>query len=593
MAASTEWCQTILFDALAKYVPKDADDAANLIARLLPFLRHANPAVVIGAFKCIFIFLDTDTRPPSEVFPTILPPFLTLVTNDNIEITYIVLRTLNLFAQRYPKALAKEIRVFFCKYNDPTYVKAEKLGIITSNCGPSNAALVLDELAEYCNSVDVEFVRRSVRSIGEIAIKLDACAHKCVDILVSLVEGKAGYAVEQAVIVLSDILRKYPGQFEGIISKVCQNLDQVKDPQARAAGVWILGEYCALIDKVDVAIDPFLDSFADEPPLVQLQLISSIVKAYLVRPKETEEQLQFVLNEATRQTMHPDVRNRALIYWRMLSLSADAARTFVQFQKTGVEHAGAQFPDEVLRELFANLGLVAGVLHVLPSQFVVRARAADDGGHNWKPLQPRGPATVIAVCSDWAPGQVALQVVNRSGRAISDFALAVDGNACGFAVAPGVQFPASLDATEVWEVAVPFAFRADAADVRKSAFELHFALRTSEGVQFFNDTIDTRRVLGTTTITAENAKGFAAQHTDALVVDVEGAKVADVQEFGRRGIAVLARDGVRFTVAFGIAEKDFLCELEAREAAVHAEVRGDPAFFPLIRESAKYTFCRD
>jgi vesicle coat complex subunit len=114
MSSCTEWCQTILFDALAKYVPADAEDAANLIFRLIPFLRHANPAVVIGAFKCIFIFLEKDQRPPQEVFPTILPPFLTLVTDDNIEIQYIVLRTLNLFAQKYPKALAKEIHVFFC-----------------------------------------------------------------------------------------------------------------------------------------------------------------------------------------------------------------------------------------------------------------------------------------------------------------------------------------------------------------------------------------------------------------------------------------------------------------------------------------------
>jgi vesicle coat complex subunit len=390
MKDCTEWCQTILFDALAQYVPADADDAENLIFRLVPFLRHANPAVVIGAFKCIFIFLEKDSRPPQEVFPTVLPPFLTLVTNDNIEIQYIVLRTLNLFAQKYPKALAKEIRIFFCKYNDPTYVKAEKLGIITANCGPSNAALVLDELAEYCNSVDVDFVRRSVKSIGEIAIKLDSCAAKCVDILVGLVAGKAGYAIEQAVIVLSDILRKYPGQFEGIIGNVCPNLDQVKDPQARAAGIWILGEYCELIDKVELIIDPFLDTFPDEPPIVQLQLISSIVKVYLSKPDETREQLQYVLTEATRSTMPPDIRNRALIDWRMLSLSADAAKQFIQFQKVGVEHSGPQFPDEVLHELFANMGLVSGVLHILPSQFVVQTRSGeaggDDAGRNWRRL---------------------------------------------------------------------------------------------------------------------------------------------------------------------------------------------------------------
>jgi hypothetical protein len=31
-----------------------------------------------------------------------------------------LLRAISLFIAKYPKALAKETRVFFCKYNDPT-----------------------------------------------------------------------------------------------------------------------------------------------------------------------------------------------------------------------------------------------------------------------------------------------------------------------------------------------------------------------------------------------------------------------------------------------------------------------------------------
>jgi vesicle coat complex subunit len=321
----------MLFDALAKYVPVSPDEAVSLIDRLTSFLRHSNPAVVIGSFKCIFLFLDHDSRPKQEVLLSILPPFLTLVSSGNTEIQYIVLRTLNLFSQRYPKALAKEIRIFFCKYNDPSYIKTEKLGIITANVSPNNARLILDELAEYCNSVDVDFVRKAVMSIGEIALKLESCAPRSVDILVNLVEGKAGYAVEQSVLVLSDILRKFPGHFESIIAKVCRSIDQIKDPQARAAAIWILGEYGDLIEKVDVILDPFLDTFVDESPLVQLQILSSLVKIYLSKPDDTREQLQFVLNKATDETMQPDIRNRALIYWRMLSLSVEEAKQFVQF----------------------------------------------------------------------------------------------------------------------------------------------------------------------------------------------------------------------------------------------------------------------
>jgi hypothetical protein len=42
----------------------------------------------------------------------------------------------------------------------------------------------------------------------------------------------------------------------------------VVSSQARAAGSWIFGEYCELIDKVDVILHPFLSTFPDEPPIV-------------------------------------------------------------------------------------------------------------------------------------------------------------------------------------------------------------------------------------------------------------------------------------------------------------------------------------
>ena len=40
------------------------------------------------------------------------------------------LRNINLIVQKRPTILAHEIKVFFCKYNDPIYVKMEKLEIM-------------------------------------------------------------------------------------------------------------------------------------------------------------------------------------------------------------------------------------------------------------------------------------------------------------------------------------------------------------------------------------------------------------------------------------------------------------------------------
>ena len=59
-------------------------------------------------------------------------------------------------------------QVFFVKYNDPIYVKLEKLDIMIRLASPHNITQVLAELKEYATEVDVDFVRKSVRAIGRL-----------------------------------------------------------------------------------------------------------------------------------------------------------------------------------------------------------------------------------------------------------------------------------------------------------------------------------------------------------------------------------------------------------------------------------------
>jgi len=47
-----------------------------------------------------------------------------------------------------PEILRDDIKVFFVKYNDPIYVKLEKLDIMIRLASPSNIGSVLAELKE-------------------------------------------------------------------------------------------------------------------------------------------------------------------------------------------------------------------------------------------------------------------------------------------------------------------------------------------------------------------------------------------------------------------------------------------------------------
>ncbi|CAL6306223.1 unnamed protein product [Bathycoccus prasinos] len=114
----------------------------------------------------------------------------------------------------YPEFLRNDVKVFFCKYNDPAYVKQAKLHMIIQLAHEDNMKEILSEFLEYCTEVDVEFVRKVVRAVGQCAISVSSSAPECVQLLETLIQMKVTYVVQEAIIVLKDIFRQFPNKYE-------------------------------------------------------------------------------------------------------------------------------------------------------------------------------------------------------------------------------------------------------------------------------------------------------------------------------------------------------------------------------------------
>ncbi len=179
------------------------------------------------------------------------------------EVQYVALRNINLLLQKQPGILSKEIRVFFCKYNDPPYVKLEKLEIMIRIANDKNFDQLLAELKEYALEVDMDFVRRAVRAIGQVAIKLESAAERCVNTLLDLIATKVHYVVQEVIVVIKDIFRRYPG-YEGIIPTLCKCIDELDEPHARGALIWIVGEYAEKISNAHDILAGFVEGFMEE-----------------------------------------------------------------------------------------------------------------------------------------------------------------------------------------------------------------------------------------------------------------------------------------------------------------------------------------
>lgn len=134
--------------------------------RIVIQLNHANSAVVLTTIKVLLYLMNymqnrrlidyccKKMGPPlGSYFPSrlifrkidIIP--VTLLSSGP-EVQYVTLRNILLIVQRRPAVLKNDVRVFFCKYNDPIYVKLAKLEIIYRLARAENAAEVLAELQE-------------------------------------------------------------------------------------------------------------------------------------------------------------------------------------------------------------------------------------------------------------------------------------------------------------------------------------------------------------------------------------------------------------------------------------------------------------
>eukprot|EP00667_Euglena_gracilis_P014445 EG_transcript_14956 len=224
----TEWGQIVILDFVAQYYtgfsPKDVE---MLLDRVIPRLSHLNPSIVLSSIRVLIKFLEFVSDEQKLVYlKKVAPPIVTLL-NSYPELQYIVLRNILVIIQKYPSLLAKDVKTFFCKYNDPQYVKVEKLAIMLKLLNDKNYQSILSELKEYCSEIDVEFVRRAVKAIGFCALKIPVSAQNCIDNLMDLIRAKQDFIVNDCVVAIKDILRKYPGRFEGVIGIICENLDSI------------------------------------------------------------------------------------------------------------------------------------------------------------------------------------------------------------------------------------------------------------------------------------------------------------------------------------------------------------------------------
>jgi len=370
-----EWGQVFILECLTDYVPVDVKEAESIVDRVLPRLSHVNPSVVLTSVRVILKCMDhmTSAENIKALSKKIAPSLIGLLAGQP-EVQYVALRNFSFICEKYPSILDKNIKVFFIKFNDPYFVKLEKLHMISKLTDNKNFETVLTELVEYTNDVDVEFGRKAMKVIGRICVKIDKAAEKCLNILKSVIQAgsQAIHIMSEACIVLQIIYRKYPERFthDESFKTLVENLPHISDPEPRGSLVWVIGEFAERIPGSVEIIKGLGEYFVNESASVQLQVLTATVKLFLKLPDEAEDLVATILPLATENNENPDVRDRGYIYWRLLSTDTEKAKRVVLSEKPIIQEEVVGFEENLMNVMINNISTVASVLHKKPESFL-------------------------------------------------------------------------------------------------------------------------------------------------------------------------------------------------------------------------------
>jgi hypothetical protein len=289
-----------------------------------------------------------------------------------------------------------------------------------------------------------------------------------------------------------------------------------------------------------------------------------------------------------------------MIYWRLLSTVDPAiAQSAVLFNKTTVASQGAKYDPAVLEELIANMGTVAGVLHVVPSDFVKRVKylpeeveedagEANEVSRAWKKVEIGDP--FLDLFADWAPMTLWLKVVNKAPNPIGAFAIAFDKNWAGLTLTDQPQFPPEIDFGESCEIPIPLTF-SERTYRAADASPLRAALRVAAETKVFTVPIDaTAVVLDAGRLTDQVLKEAWGMYTSEFQVEVPGILPTD-QAYAARNVRVCSRVGTVVTMAFILPpNRIYICKVQEIERKLLVLVHGDSQLFDVIRSSAESIF---
>eukprot|EP00186_Timspurckia_oligopyrenoides_P002054 CAMPEP_0182441810 /NCGR_PEP_ID=MMETSP1172-20130603/812_1 /TAXON_ID=708627 /ORGANISM="Timspurckia oligopyrenoides, Strain CCMP3278" /LENGTH=885 /DNA_ID=CAMNT_0024636361 /DNA_START=99 /DNA_END=2756 /DNA_ORIENTATION=+ len=413
----TEWAQIAILDTLSEQIVVDSAHAADaIIESVVPRLQHANHAVAMSSVRLIFKCMRplTRTKTIEKLLRKIARPMLSMVADSSAPASqYLAIRNMRLVYSTYGDLFLQDIdpKLFFCQYQDPLYLKREKLIMLVLLSSQKNSASLVDELCEYALDVDPAFVRHALLAMSQLAIRQKSVMHLVLNSLNEMcsVKGQRPQVLQACVIALVYLIRSeitgnknsLSKDLQSIIIQIADHCASVAedDVDCKCALAWILGEYGSDENAIDM-FESLCDLFVDDSREVQLQLLASVCKLCL-RFNQKSNQLALLEDSRVNSSSNElyvkckimflslktraeseidnfDVSEKAILYDRLLSdvesFEAASSETIVDSLMNSrfgvIRNVVSDLDSHLVESLRSEFSSLASVLYCAPEDLV-------------------------------------------------------------------------------------------------------------------------------------------------------------------------------------------------------------------------------
>ena len=310
-----EQAQEITLDSDASETITIQDpDLVLLLKSAQPLLQSRSPAVIVAVTR-LYLALEVPTssssKQPPPYMSTAIAPLLTLLRPSSTpSITPLALQNILQIVILYPAPFVQHTRRFLLRATecpiDTAPLKLEVLTLLFPHAPSHTQSLILAELATAARrhtSTSPLLLRAAISGIGRCALTVHVnspSSNRCLSLLLEHVKSSQASAdlsetaASEALTQIRHLIQSNSDEHLSTVIRLAKDLDTTSQPKARAAFVWLVGEYAGTdmsntlsndsADKGNIAADVLrilAKGFFQEAEEVKLQICILAAKVYV------------------------------------------------------------------------------------------------------------------------------------------------------------------------------------------------------------------------------------------------------------------------------------------------------------------------